>query len=364
MKQLAFPLIIICVAGTFAVVVLELLFGNWFSTDPWKRAERLHIIRARRVEFDVSALRGSPGAKAMYTRDRYGLRGPCQNPADIQILTVGGSTTDQRYISDGETFQDVLSNLLSADLHRRVCVSNAGVDGHTTFGHIASFHDWFPLIPGLRPKLVLLYIGINDAGFQFAPNGFDSRSDSGLGGRIHALIRERSALYNLARIAAGRMGNSAAYAAHGNKPPESREYVDSLPTPGVDQLIARNTASFESRLDEILALVHKSGAKAICVSQPHLFAREDHGPRKGLDSVFVFEKKTYNGLDYDESIRALDTVMRNVCTRDGFYIDIAAQPFAHGDFYDPVHMTPAGAARLGGYLHEAMREQGAVALLE
>ena len=34
---------------------------------------------------------------------------------DIDILTIGGSTTEQRYISDGYTFQDILkkeSNLI------------------------------------------------------------------------------------------------------------------------------------------------------------------------------------------------------------------------------------------------------------
>jgi len=361
-RQFLFALITICLSGTVGVVVLEVVFGSWFSTDPWRRTDRLNIMRDRRIEYDVGALRRNPGEKAVYTRDRYGLRGSCGNPEEIEILAVGGSTTDQRYTSDGQTFQDVLASLLSTELHRRVCVSNAGVDGHSTFGHIAAFHDWFPLIPGLHPRFFLFYIGVNDAGFRFGPTRYDSRNAAGLAERIRASISERSALYRLARIVRSRIMGSAAYATHGTSP-ETWMYVDSMPTPGVGPLIAQNTAAFGSRLDEILTLVRRAHATPICVSQPHLFVRENGRSRTGIRSVFVFEGKTYNGLDYDQSIRAIDSVMQNKCTRDGFFIDAADGPFDRNDFYDPVHMTPAGAAKLGGYLFEGMREQGVVSLL-
>ena len=78
---------------------------------------------------------------------------------DIEILTVGGSTTDQRFVPFKYTYQFVLQKKLKEHDVSFGCVSNAGVDGHSTWGHIFSFKNWFPLIPDLNPKYVLLYIG-------------------------------------------------------------------------------------------------------------------------------------------------------------------------------------------------------------
>ena len=48
-----------------------------------------------------------------YSRDQWGLRGESfKNPSDVKMLTVGGSTTDQRYITEGETWQDVMATTL------------------------------------------------------------------------------------------------------------------------------------------------------------------------------------------------------------------------------------------------------------
>jgi hypothetical protein len=41
-----------------------------------------------------------------------------------------------------------------------------GVDGHSTFGHIATFDKWFPLIPNLKAKYIISYIGIHDSGLK------------------------------------------------------------------------------------------------------------------------------------------------------------------------------------------------------
>ncbi len=48
-------------------------------------------------------------------------------------------------------------------------------------GHLFSFEHWFPLIPGLKPRIILLYIGINDADFFRAatPNPGDDYISQG-----------------------------------------------------------------------------------------------------------------------------------------------------------------------------------------
>lgn len=73
-----------------------------------------------------------------HQRNRLGFRGPAppNNFKDLlTIVAVGGSTTESYLVSDGKDWPAVLGSLLSGSLDR-VWVNNAGISGHTTYGHI------------------------------------------------------------------------------------------------------------------------------------------------------------------------------------------------------------------------------------
>ena len=141
-----------------AVVILELVFGAWVRDDA---LNRLNLVRDRKLQFSTTHLYPSMHGIATYTRDEFGLRGDCGQPAKITVLTLGGSTTDQRYVSDDETWQAALQRRLR-DQGKEVCIGNAGVDGQSTIGNLKNFDWWFPHVPGLKPKYILFYVGIND----------------------------------------------------------------------------------------------------------------------------------------------------------------------------------------------------------
>ena len=140
-----------------ALVILELAFGSWVRPN---RINRLNLVRDRTMRYDASALYPAPNS-VTYTRDAFGFRGSYDSPGEIDILTIGGSATDQRFITDGATWQDVIAREFAAE-GKRVSVVNAGVDGQSTYGHIKDFEWWFPNVPGLKAKYVLFYIGAND----------------------------------------------------------------------------------------------------------------------------------------------------------------------------------------------------------
>jgi hypothetical protein len=119
-----FNAILLCVGG----VALELVFGNWFRPN---RMNRLNIPRSVTRDYDSSALYPSANPVVRYTRDEWGLRGGYDSPANIHILTVGGSATDQHYVADGATWQDVIVREFAAE-GKQVSVVNAGVDGQST----------------------------------------------------------------------------------------------------------------------------------------------------------------------------------------------------------------------------------------
>src|SRR3989442_6780215 len=86
------------------------------------------------------------------TKNSLGFRGP-DPPRDwsrwITILTIGGSTTECLFLSDGKTWTDELARRV-AGRRSDVWINNAGLEGHSTFGHLALLHQ---LVAPMRPTL-------------------------------------------------------------------------------------------------------------------------------------------------------------------------------------------------------------------
>ena len=284
------------------------------------------------------------------------MRDNCGNPENVDILTIGGSTTDQRYIDNTETFQYRIQEKFKNNLSQEVCISNAGVDGHSTFGHLASFDIWFPLIPNLKPQFTMLNIGINDAGFRNEPNfGFDNLQH-GIKPNLKWYLREKSAFYNLFREVRNFVfygGHTMAYGGHKPYNPSAKDYTASNFSFKSKQTAQKNTELFSQRLKNLLSKVSELGSTPICVTQPHKFTFNDDNKFYGIENLYTYDGVSYNGLDYDLSIKLLNAEMKNLCeSSKGYFFDVSSQKFYQEDFYDFVHMTPKGSERLAQYIFE------------
>jgi hypothetical protein len=95
------------------------------------------------------------------TRNSLGFRGP-EPPRDwshyLTIITIGGSTTECHFLNDDNTWSFLLGKDL-ADSLPDCWLNNAGLDGHSTFGHEVMLNDY---VKKLRPSVVLFLTGIND----------------------------------------------------------------------------------------------------------------------------------------------------------------------------------------------------------
>jgi lysophospholipase L1-like esterase len=97
----------------------------------------------------------------IHTKNSIGFRGsePPNDFSDyLTMVAIGGSTTECFYLSDGKTWEDRLADKLRKDFNK-VWINNAGLEGHTTFGHLILLQDY---VVKLRPKFILLLIGLND----------------------------------------------------------------------------------------------------------------------------------------------------------------------------------------------------------
>ena len=201
------------------LTAIELIFGAWVNAPGlWTLSiQRDFSMYTWKVE---KYLRDTP---MKYSRDYYGFRGNMHPVDAINMVALGGSTTDERDISDDETWTSRLETCLN-DAGIGARIANAGINGQSTLGHIRNFSVWFSRIPDLHPKFFVVYAGINEGKILIRPEDNDFADDVTFTDRdgqpnrrygegtiwrvsrstvIADWIETNSALYSLYRIVAG-----------------------------------------------------------------------------------------------------------------------------------------------------------------
>ena len=263
------PILIVILSCFMGVVTVELALRILKSNDPLAHTIEANILRNFHHAYDISQISENGTPSVDYVRNQYGLRDTCKSPADIEILTVGGSTTDQRYVPLNSTYQNIIEERIKMSSDAFGCVSNAGVDGHSTWGHLYSFKNWFPVIPGLKPKIVLLYVGVNDADFlRTSPNiGFDTVRTDGIKGFVKRFEIVKG-LLPIYRLVTQKFDNaSASYAGHEIRLYTDDDYKISIMNEQTELLSNQNALAFRSRMKNLLSEIHSIGAAPLCVTQ-------------------------------------------------------------------------------------------------
>ena len=284
-----------------------------------------------------------------YTRDKLGFRGKYNNLSNIDIITIGGSTTNQLYIDDSETWQSHMQRLF-AKSGRHVTIVNAAVDGQSTRGHIAIFNRWFRQIPEMNARYILGYVGINDIALKFAEN-FDKMESRDPLRRIRHFIINNSAIYNLFRTVRGHIRAHSAKVIHGTKQPKIKNWkkihlLSNSVTPPVEY--SSRLIAYKKRLGELIDKIENFGATPIIVTQ--------HTNMYMIKGAYVYFPKNppehFELLNYS-IMRAFNNVSMEVCRkRKAICLDLARDLiFGPEDFYDLVHNNPRGTRKIAQYLY-------------
>lgn len=331
-KIVAVNLVVLLVLAAAA----ELTFGTWFSDDP---LDRLGLPRDTRVLVSAKTLYPDGGEFA-YRRDRWGFRGAVADPAHVTILTIGGSTTNQLYLPEDKTWQQVMQAQFHAQGRTEVVVANAGIDGQTSVGHLQALRDWFPHVPGLRPRFVLAYVGINDV--QIGGAWVDTLRHPSWG----RALRQKSAVVRLWRQVSGMVVAQRAKLRHQSVDYRAARWTEqgARPIPVGEADIAQYRQRLKLMADEI----HAMGAVPVFVTQ----TRGDF-KKLGGKVVGMVTESGPNGVDQYNALAPFNAATMQVCRENGLLcLDLAREvAFEDGDFYDYLHNTPAGADRIGRWLH-------------
>ncbi|MCA1910119.1 MAG: GDSL-type esterase/lipase family protein [Magnetospirillum sp.] len=322
------------------VAAAELLFGTWFSDDP---LDQLWLPRDSKVLVSAKALYQDADGEFVYRRDKWGLRGDHADPSRITILTIGGSTTNQLYLPEESTWQQVLERQFHDNGRSDVVVANAGVDGQSTVGHLQALRDWFPHVPGLKPRFVLAYVGVNDT------RGVDYWTESLRNHAFHRIVKQKSAIFRLSRLVSGMIVAKRAKLTHRALDRGAIKWTET----GAQVLPASdsNIEHYKQRLKLMADEIHAMGAVPVFVTQP----RGDYKISGGKLLGMVTDNGP-NGIDQYNALAPYNAATRQVCRENGLLcLDLAKElTFADGDFYDYLHNTPQGAEKIGRWLYSKL----------
>ncbi len=288
------------------------------------------------------------------SRNILGFRGP-DPPADfddrLTIVTVGGSTTDCRYLSDGKTWPDRLRARIAVK-HPDVWLNNAGLDGHSTFGHTILLDQ---VLLDLAPDCIILLVGLNDTDRTDL-----NRRDALLTGTHTRLGRtvDASELLSTMRVVSRSVRARKMGLEHVLDLDLAHLEVRDVSEEEIERRVEFNrrkeaVPAYAARLRRFVAKARSGGIEPILVTQPALFG-EGADPATGVDlGPLVFARVTSSEMW--RVIEIYNDVTRSVGSEENvLVVDLARLlPKDSAYFYDWMHFTNEGALRVAEILdHE------------
>jgi hypothetical protein len=269
----------------------------------------------------------------------------------FSMVAIGGSTTQCFFLSDDKTWPARLG-VHMGDTFRDVWVNNAGLDGHSTFGHIALLEDQ---VAKLHPKIVLFLVGLNDVA-RDPDEEYDSEN---VKGKVSfqspsRFIKSLSPYSEVAALLANLFRSFNAYKRgliHQKIDLKSLPLID-VPSSEVQTYIAASATpsylnGFELRLGRLLVDCKNDGMVPILITQP-LLAGEGIDDVTHVDLARVETSPHHSGKMYWELVEKYNDVTRRLGAERGVLVIDAARelPKSSRYFYDFAHYTNAGAEEL------------------
>jgi len=295
------------------------------------------------------------------TRNSLGFRGE-EPPPDfarrLTLLTIGGSTTECLDLDDARTWPHLLGVKLQEDFPR-LWLNNAGLSGHSSFGHLVLLEDY---VARLRPKVALFLVGINDLGLKEGGD-FDRRTERRLSFRsldgflvyLAGKSEVASALLNLHRYYFPK--NTLVLR---NQEADVRSFpaLEVSPAQRKARLVehaANYLPAYRRRLELLVAACRRLDILPVFLTQPALYGPVID-PDTGVDLGKIRIDPHMDGALAWELLELYNDVLRQVGREKGLLvIDLAREmPKRSRFYYDLIHHTNAGAQELASLCHRRL----------
>lgn len=352
-KRLISILLVNLAVFLIGVIILECIFGNWWGQNP---LIRFNLPRNVRIFVPVHYEYSHRDSVIFYKRDKYGFRGEYPDTGSIDILTVGGSTTAQRFVNEGKTWQDVLKRLFKEE-GKNIYIANAGINGQSVYGHIRAFQIWFPCVPRLKPKYIIAYIGINET--EIPPDYYNDVLSDNIA--FKGKIRQSSALWYVYRSFKGIYLKTQLETLEWDYPAFGT-FEWTIPAsldPAEKDEAQRIVDAYDRRLRLLIHKIREWGSIPILVTQTTPTYKIVDGLPLGYRyrSVDDNEELGSTGKDLEYKLYRINETTVSVSKELGVIcFDLAKElQLEIKDCYDMMHTNEDGSERIGAYLYQKMK---------
>lgn len=338
MRRTIFRVTAVAVGLLLALALAETTLRIHNPFAPRVRGDRITLpVNQRIIVTTAPDDRLSP--RIEHRRNNLGFRGenaPASLDGRLSIIAVGGSTTECFFLTEGATWVDRLGERLRGH-HPNLWINNAGLDGHSTHGHLILLHQ---VIAPIRPDVVLLLVGANEIGRQdlreFRYDDFRKYAEPQRASELWATVQAATRFARAVRMEATHRSIEPTEQSALAVTTEQRRIVleshrDSL-------------VRFSDRLNALLNSCESGGIMPVLLTQPALYgpAVDD---RTGVDLSRVKVREGIDGALAWEILEAYNSVTRQTGeSRHTLVIDLAAEiPHSSHLFYDWHHFTEDGA---------------------
>ena len=163
----------------FGLIFIELFFGSWFKENNFSNL----LIHKKQTNL-IDNFPYPSNNLGLFTKDNNGFRANKYKLDEIEILIIGGSTTEERDVDDNLIWTKIFEKNIFANKK----TLNAGIGGQTSYGHKKMYDMWFSKLPQLKPKYIIIYLGINDA--LFLIENYDKKNNFNKGRILNNLNRD------------------------------------------------------------------------------------------------------------------------------------------------------------------------------
>ncbi len=289
-------------------------------------------------------------SRVVVSKNSLAFRGP-EPPLDfndyLTILTIGGSTTECLIVNEEKTWPALIGNELNKSF-RNVWLNNAGLNGHSTYGHLKLLQDY---VVKLQPKVCIFLVGCNDI------NRPDlSRADSTVFNKYQNLVVSLARWSRLMNVLLNFYRHHLA---------KERELVKGLPftmtghpTKIVSDSVAErlinvlkpDVVRYGERLKKMIAICRSANILPIILTQPCVLGN-------AIDDITGVDLATYpykeiNGKVLWSELQLYNDETKRVCGLENVLVlDLGNQlPKSTKYFYDIFHFNKAGCKKISELL--------------
>ena len=340
MKKIVFYNVIIFV---FFYSLLEVFTGYIFFKN---KLDCSYLLCNRTYNFVTPFDFYGKNNKTIYSRDKYGFRGRYKDLDKIDILVVGGSTTDERFLKLEDTWTENLEKIF-LNKNKKIDVVNAGLDGQSTYGHIWNFENWFNKLKNFKPKYVIFYIGINERLDLMHYDNYLPKNYS-LFKKVKYFIKKNNGItYKIAHFIYKKFYLNDTYIV--SKGVSHIERKPNYQLVSEDYNLSNDYKIYLSRnLHELNEHVKKIKSIPIFITQKTLMGKFENNQYYSVNdtNMFLHEKKI--------SLEIINFCKKNnlICYDLNNEIN-----FDNDDMYDLIHTTPEGSLKISNFIYSKIKDE-------